>query len=654
MQLVLTSAGEAALAGPAIPALYAFKLGDGHNYTPNTFDNGIHGTQVFTGIPSNAVVVTPNLLRYTIVIDPTSGPFDFGEIGLYLAGDVLFALGAFSTMQHKEPDSNTVVGGYLKIDCFVSVVGNSYAVLADVTNAVGNVRLPVLPSIDQLPQPVGAAYNTYVCLTNVDTYVTTLATAEGSFWSFTGYESVRATATVSSSSTSFVSTATNLGSVTYQGEIILQFVTGALRGISRNVTSITLSGTRCVFGTPLTTLPANGDTFILYQRQVLSPALTALLAGLSGTLSSADLNQLDNIVLNTLLNKDGSIAMTGNLNVNGNKVVNLANPVNPNDGANKAYIDAQTSALTSGLQLNTDDTTYLSSNAILKNGTRAMQAPFNLGGYRAVNASDPTLPTDLVNLRTMTTAVSNLAALVQSIHNNLSGLQGGSSIMSQWYHVTQDEHDMLAGLAVSGFPISSTTGSGLIEIADTTEIDVATSNAHAISPNGFISSLSQAIPPTNMMKALMKGHRLPLVQASVTTSTISHPAVGSDIPWEYVWLDADAQFGYAVLGAKSAFTTFTVPLDGYYQFTITVYYGANGGGTIGGSGWLIRNQTTSTSSPVFAECFVTVGEADSTNGSIIVKCTAGDVMSVRCSAFSNTPPDLRAGTLVNAYWIRPI
>lgn len=654
MQLVLTSAGAAALAGPTVPVIASFKLGDAYNFTPSSSDTGIHGSLVEQGTPSAAVVVSPNLLRYTIVVDPTAGPFDFGEVGLYLAGNVLFALGAFSTLQHKEPDSNSVTGGYLKIDCYVSVVGNSYAVLADITNAVGNVKLPVLPTLDQLPQPAGSSYNTYVCLTNVDTYVTTLATAEGNFWSFTGYEGVRATAVVSSSNPSFVSCSTNLGSVSYQGEVILQFVTGALRGIVRNVTSITLSGTRCVFSIPLSTLPANGDTFILYQRQTLSPALTALLAGLSGTLTSSDLNQLDNIILANLLQKDGSVSLTGNLNASNNKVINLAAPSSGSDAATKTYVDTATSALSTGLQTNTDDTTYLSTNAILKNGTRSMNAPLNLGGFRAINASDPTLPQDLVNLRTLSTAISDLTATVQNIHNGLIGLQGGNPLALQWYHVSQVEHDLLAGLAVNGFPISSTTGSGLIEIADTTEIDVATSNAHAMSPNGFMSSLTQPIAPTNMMKALMRGMRSPMIEVMVTTSTIAHPAADGDLPWEYVHIDADAQFGYSSLGAKTAFTQMIVPLDGYYLVNLVVYYSTNSSGSLAGSGWMVRNQTQSLNTPAFAECFVQISQSDSTNGQILVKCLAGDVLSVRCSAVANTPPVLRAGTLASIHWVRPI
>lgn len=47
------------------------------------------------------------------------------------------------------------------------------------------------------------------------------------------------------------------------------------------------------------------------------------------------------------INRDGSIAMTANLNLNSNKVVNLAAPSSANDAATKTYVDSAVSALNS-------------------------------------------------------------------------------------------------------------------------------------------------------------------------------------------------------------------------------------------------------------------------------------------------------------------
>ena len=43
--------------------------------------------------------------------------------------------------------------------------------------------------------------------------------------------------------------------------------------------------------------------------------------------------------LSPYLKKDGSAPMTGNLNINGNKIINLEDPASDNDAANKKYVD---------------------------------------------------------------------------------------------------------------------------------------------------------------------------------------------------------------------------------------------------------------------------------------------------------------------------
>lgn len=48
-----------------------------------------------------------------------------------------------------------------------------------------------------------------------------------------------------------------------------------------------------------------------------------------------------------LINKDGSVAMTGNLDLGNQKIVNLGTPTSNNDGANKVYVDNLIAALPS-------------------------------------------------------------------------------------------------------------------------------------------------------------------------------------------------------------------------------------------------------------------------------------------------------------------
>ena len=45
-------------------------------------------------------------------------------------------------------------------------------------------------------------------------------------------------------------------------------------------------------------------------------------------------------VVESYLNKNGSVAMTGDLNMDSHKIINVANPINNNDAATKSYVDA--------------------------------------------------------------------------------------------------------------------------------------------------------------------------------------------------------------------------------------------------------------------------------------------------------------------------
>ena len=88
--------------------------------------------------------------------------------------------------------------------------------------------------------------------------------------------------------------------------------------------------------------------------------------------------------LNMRLKKDGTEAMTGNLNVGNNKIIGLATPVSNTDAATKKYVDDKTSSSGgsgSGLDL---------SNYLKKDGSVAMTGDFNTGGHKILNLRTPT------------------------------------------------------------------------------------------------------------------------------------------------------------------------------------------------------------------------------------------------------------------------
>jgi hypothetical protein len=79
------------------------------------------------------------------------------------------------------------------------------------------------------------------------------------------------------------------------------------------------------------------------------------------------------------LKHDGSVALTGDLDADGNKVVNLAAPTNDNDAARKIYVDD------------------LDALNVRLDGTRAMSGDLNLDNNKITNLADPVSASDAAN-----------------------------------------------------------------------------------------------------------------------------------------------------------------------------------------------------------------------------------------------------------------
>ena len=92
---------------------------------------------------------------------------------------------------------------------------------------------------------------------------------------------------------------------------------------------------------------------------------------------------LNNISMRNYLKKDGSVAMTGNLNLGSKKIVSLATPTSDTDAATKKYVDDNSGT--------PDLSDYLE-----KDGTVAMTGNFNVGNNKIINLSNPTQDNEAV------------------------------------------------------------------------------------------------------------------------------------------------------------------------------------------------------------------------------------------------------------------
>lgn len=96
----LAVASQATPTGPYIH-ITSFKVGSAYGYDPQRTDPDINGTLLYEGVPSAYQYVGDNTINIICKLPPDAGPFDFGEVAVYLDGGVMFAKAVFDTPQSK-------------------------------------------------------------------------------------------------------------------------------------------------------------------------------------------------------------------------------------------------------------------------------------------------------------------------------------------------------------------------------------------------------------------------------------------------------------------------------------------------------------------------------------------------------------------------
>ena len=94
-----------------------------------------------------------------------------------------------------------------------------------------------------------------------------------------------------------------------------------------------------------------------------------------------------NLDLTPILRKDGQRAMTGSLNMNGNQIIRLKEPVSSSDASTKGYTDRKID------NIQKIDTTLF----IKKDGSVPMAADLDMGTHKISNVVNPEFDTDVVN-----------------------------------------------------------------------------------------------------------------------------------------------------------------------------------------------------------------------------------------------------------------
>lgn len=125
LQAVVTDAGLAAasIATPTGPwvNLVSFSVGSASGYDAQKTDTGLQGTTLYQAPITGYMNVPPKTLQLQCVLPPTAGPFEFGELAVWLPDNVLFCKLVFPTPQVKTSSLITNVASQFTFNVLINL-----------------------------------------------------------------------------------------------------------------------------------------------------------------------------------------------------------------------------------------------------------------------------------------------------------------------------------------------------------------------------------------------------------------------------------------------------------------------------------------------------------------------------------------------------
>jgi hypothetical protein len=136
-QFLITNAGlaVASVATPTGPwiNITSFQVGSAYGYTPQVTDTGLNGNLLYQGAPTAYQSVGNNTIDIICDIPPDAGPFEFGEVGIFLEDGTMFAKAVFDSPQTKFSALGTNVVSSYTFNCLLKLQ-QSVAVFQITTN----------------------------------------------------------------------------------------------------------------------------------------------------------------------------------------------------------------------------------------------------------------------------------------------------------------------------------------------------------------------------------------------------------------------------------------------------------------------------------------------------------------------------------------
>lgn len=236
------------------------------------------------------------------------------------------------------------------------------------------------------------------------------------------------------------------------------------------------------------------------------------------------------------IKKDGSVAMTGNLDLGSQRIVNLTTPSGNNDAANKAYVDTQIGNLSSTFKVKPDARAATTANVTLSNpGTSSFDGvTLTAGDILFVRAQTAQAENGLYTFNGTSSALTRIPQMDSwaEVPGAFFSVQEGSTYIDTIWLCTSNAGGTLGTTSITFQNVPTSAG-----LQSANFVDAETPSG---SINGSNTAFTLANTPTSgTLKLYLNGIRLvvgagndyTLTGAAITMTTA--PVTGDSLVAEY-------------------------------------------------------------------------------------------------------------------------
>lgn len=116
--------------------LKSFRIGTAFGYTPSINDTGLHGSTLYSDQITTYRISAGGVLVVTCTLSVDSGPFQFGEIGIYTESGALFCLASLAAPLQKYSSLGTNIASTYSFDAYIHLGQATSVIVVDSVTSV--------------------------------------------------------------------------------------------------------------------------------------------------------------------------------------------------------------------------------------------------------------------------------------------------------------------------------------------------------------------------------------------------------------------------------------------------------------------------------------------------------------------------------------